>query len=307
MLKNREVLLFKIESSYGVDSSPSAGADAVLAENLNYSFEGARMAERNVVKATFGKEQAVYGGHLKTVSFDVELKGSGAAGTAPEIGQLLRACGFDETIVASTSVAYAPVSSSIESGTLEYFQDGKLHKLLGCRGTVSFNLEVGMPGKATFSLTGHDTESDAALPSPSYDSTVPAPFINAGFALGGYAAIISTLSVDMGNTLAFAPDVNAADGYGEIRITGRDVTGSFDPEAVLKATEDFQGDWENGTQQAITTGSIGGTAGNIFAITLGQTYHKEISGGDRDGITTNEIGFGAVESSGDDEISITFT
>ncbi|MCK7495178.1 MAG: hypothetical protein MZW92_31855 [Comamonadaceae bacterium] len=42
------------------------------------------------------------------LTFDVEIKGSGAAGTAPELGVLLKGCGFGETVVAVTSVTYAP-------------------------------------------------------------------------------------------------------------------------------------------------------------------------------------------------------
>jgi hypothetical protein len=73
----------------------------------------------------------------------VELAGSGTAGTAPAYGSILKACGFSETIVASTSVTYAPVSSSFSSVTIYYNVDGVRHKLTGCRGTFTLNGTVG--------------------------------------------------------------------------------------------------------------------------------------------------------------------
>jgi hypothetical protein len=48
------------------------------------------------------------------VEFDVDLVGSGTAGTAPAWGPLIQACAFAEVIVASTSVTYNPVSSGLQ-------------------------------------------------------------------------------------------------------------------------------------------------------------------------------------------------
>ena len=63
----------------------------------------------------------------------MELAGSGTAGTAPRYGALLQACGLSETIVASTSVTYAPVSSAFSSATIYFNNDGIRHILTGCR------------------------------------------------------------------------------------------------------------------------------------------------------------------------------
>lgn len=306
MLKSREAIAAKIETSYGVNAAPGAN-DAILVENLSPSYESPRMNERAVVKATLGAKQQVYGGHLKTLTFDVELKGSGTADVPPEVGVLLRGCGFAETITVGTSVAYAPASTGHESLTINYYQDGIIHTLTGARGTVSFNLEAGGIGKASFSFTGHDAEADGALITPTYDATVPAPVIGASFSIGAYAAVVAKLSVDMGIKLAMPPSVNAADGFSDVRITGREVTGSFDPELVLKATKDFYSEWTSGTKMALDTGVIGSAAGNRYQMSLPAVYYRELSYGDRDGITTLEVGFGAVENTGDDEVTITFT
>lgn len=305
MLVKREVIALKIETTYNTEAAPAAG-DAILVENLNPTYEGVRMIERAPIKATLGKEQSVHAGNLVKLAFGVELKGSGAAGTAPEVGQALRACGLDETIVASTSVTYAPVSASLESATIYYYHDGKLQKITGARGTVSFAFSVDAKPMANFEFTGHDAgDSDATILSGTYDATVPPPFINAGFDVSGFAAVINSLNFNVGNVISTPQDANASDGYSEVLITDRDMTGDFDPEHTLKATQDWIAQWKAGTSRDITTGAIGGTAGNIIQLDIPTAYYRELSFAERAGRRTLGIGFGAV---GDDSaFTLAFT
>jgi len=307
MLKKRSVLLAKLEVTYNTDSTPGVG-DALLVENLSISNEGLRMHERSGPKNTMGPKSSYYGGHLRSITFDMNLKGSGTVGTAPEAGVPLQVCGFDETIVASTSVTYAPVSESISSATFYYYEDGKLRKLTGCRGNVSFNGEAGGPMKASFTITGHDAgESDASLISPTFDATVPPVFKNSAFAFDSHAAVISKLAFDMGNTIATPASVSASDGFGEIRITDRNVTGSFDPEQVLIATKDYEGFLSSDSTVALDSGVIGSVAGNKLQITQPACRATDVSFAERDGISTYEISYGAYESAGDDQVAIILT
>lgn len=305
-LVKREAILAKVESSYGVDASPSASTDAILVENLGWSYAGARMVERAPVKPTLGMFQGIFAGTLMEITFDVEVKGSGTAGTAPEVSPLLRACGMAETINAGTDVEYAPASAALESATIHYYEDGSLYVLTGCRGTYSLALTVGEVAKFSFTLTGHVSgPTDSALPSPSYDDTVPPPVLNMPFTAGGYAAAINALSLEIGNQIATPSSMTSADGYGDVIITDRDVTGSFDPEATLVATNDWTGDWKDGTTVAIESGTLGSTAGNRFAMSISEAWYKELAPGDRDGLRTYEIGFGAA---GDDSaFTLTFS
>jgi len=311
ILTSREVVLVKEESTYNTDAAPTASADAILVGNPSWGHEGLRMNERNVVKNTNAVKQHVFGDTLKTISMDVELKGSGTAGTAPDLGVLFEACSYDETVVAVTSVTYAPTSTYADqkSVTVWYYQDGLLHKLTGCRGTFTVNLETGTIPMATFTLTGHSIAPiDAALISPTLDTTSPVAVKGAPFTIDGFAAIISSLTFDAGVTVMTPPDISETDGFGEITVGKRDLNGSFDPQADLVANEDFYGNFRSGTQMALTTGAIGATAGNILTIAMPKVYYRDVSPGDRDGIRTYELPFGAVEdSAGDDEISIVFT
>lgn len=306
-LIKREVIAVKIEATYGVEEAPTAATDSVLVENVGWSHAGARMVERNPVKPSLGKLQSVFAGTLMEMSFDVEMKGSGTNDVPPELGVLLRACGFGETINVGASVVYSPVSTNHESLTMHYFEDGSRYVLTGCRGTVSGALNTGEIGKLSFTLTGHiATPTDVALPSPTYDTTVPAPVINAGFTVGGNSPAISAFAFDLGLTLATPPDMAKADGYGEILITDREITGSIDPEYGLVAVTDYINEWKSGTNEAIVLAITGGGAGNQYQIDLPTAYYKELSPGDRDGIRTMEISFG-VDDLSDTPAPLTLT
>lgn len=306
MLIERAQIAAKTEDVEGTAETPAAG-DALLVFNPKFD-PVIEQHKRNPVRSTLSHLASVSGKRMATLEFDVELKGSGTAGTAPEYGDLLKACGFSETIVESTSVTYAPASSSIPSITISLYEDGLLKKLWGARGTVDLMLEDGKPGMFHFSFTGADFSiTDAALLSgASYQSAVPQPFMNASFQVSSYSAIIEKLALDINNKLALRPSVNASSGHLSAAITDRDPKGSIDPEMVLVATEDFFGDWRSGTTAAMTA-TIGATAGNIATITAPALRYTKLSDAERDGIRTLGLDFDLCMSSGDDELSIALT
>lgn len=311
MLTSREVILVKLESSYNTDPTPDAANDAVLVESLSWANESLKMVERKPIKSTFGKEQSIYAGTLKKISIACEIKGSGAAGTAPEIGALLQICGLSETVSAGVSVTYAPTSTPTahKSATIYYYQDGTLRKLTGCRGDASFTIAAGDKLMANFEITGHQsgTLADSAIVTPTYDGTLPVKLIGLSSSVGTYAAVITKLEMKLNNQLAMPGDINGADGFSEIRITGRDINGSLDPEATLVATKAWEAILEGGTQQAIDTGVIGSSAGNRTQLQIPYAYFNSIAPGDRDKIRTYDIGYAGTESAGDDEFSLAFT
>lgn len=95
-------ILAKIELTEGVDASPVAGVDAVLAENPQISFNP-NIVETNEVTGSLDGRGPIVGGMTVQITFDVLVKGSGVAGVAPEWGELLKAVGWAE-IITSTAV-----------------------------------------------------------------------------------------------------------------------------------------------------------------------------------------------------------
>ncbi|MGH6742654.1 MAG: phage tail tube protein, partial [Bradyrhizobium sp.] len=153
---SNEVVLAKAEVTYNTDPTPAASTDAVLIQNVDLKTASLRMVDRAAVRGQLGMLQKIYGGQLRTITFSCEVKGSGAAGTPPEIGPLLTACGLTETIVASTSVAYTPNDGTHKSVTIYYFEGGRnRHILTGCRGSANFKLSAGGLLTIDFTFTGH--------------------------------------------------------------------------------------------------------------------------------------------------------
>lgn len=309
-LTRREAVLLKLETTYGTDAVPTGSTDALeIAEPATNVGESARMIDRPLVRPFLGMKKSLFGGTLQSVSFKCELKGSGTAGTPPAIGKALQCCGLSETIVALTSVAYKPVSggASQKSGDIYYYQDGVLHKMSGARGNASFDISVGQVPMVTFTFTGHTISfTDASLPAVTFEATIPNPVLGATFTIGGYAAVINAMSFDLGNKVSAVGSVTALDGFGEVRITDRNVTGSLDPELVLVATHDVITRWKSRTEQALVY-TLPGTAGNILSVTAPKVVYGPPTQGDREGIRTWSTPFMMVDNAGDDEVVLTFT
>ena len=311
-LIRNEVLLAKIEATYGTDSVPVEGTNAILLRAApNFGFDRLRMIQRPSIKSTLGPNQSAYGGSLKAVRFDAELKGSGTAGTAPEIGPLLRASGLGETIVASTSVTYAPVSTGFESVTLYFFEFGRVrHILTGCRGTLSINWTAGDLPFCSFEMIGRvGTVTDQTQPAPTFNQTVPRGALGMGAQIGGVSGlVVQNFALNAGNVIQVPPDINDNEGYGNILLTDRDPTLTLQEHAELVATINPWNDLKNSTERAFVSGSLGATAGNIVNLSAPQIHYRDIAPGESEGVRTEAFTFGLHESAaGDDQFSLAFT
>lgn len=306
LLWKRLQIAAKIEVAEGT-AIALAAEDAVLANNVSYDPE-IKMTARAAASSSLSPFPKVAGSRQAKITFDVDLKGSGTAGTAPEYGKLLKACGMGETTVALTSVTYLPASASIVCLTLGWYVDGKKYILAGCRGTWKMDLKAGEPGVIHFEFLGTAIEdSDVALlAGVSYQTTNPPPFLSGTFTLATYAGIIESLSIDLGNSLMLRPSVNAAQGYISTIITGREPKLTINPEDVLVATKDWWALWEAGTLSALSA-VVGATAGNICTITTPKVQIGKMKPADRDGIGVQEMECELFRNSGDDEISLAFT
>jgi hypothetical protein len=115
LLTRKRAILSKIEAIYGTDPVPTGGADALLMSNFNVSPMEMTEVERQNVKSYLGNNPSVIAAVWSKVSFDVEMAGSGTAGTPPGYDELLRACAFSATTLAAavTGTATAGGASTI--------------------------------------------------------------------------------------------------------------------------------------------------------------------------------------------------
>lgn len=263
---NKMALLAKIESTYGVDPVPTGGANAIMGLNVSIKpMEGAD-EQRDIVYPYLGGKPKIPVGLYSTVEFDIELVGSGVAGTAPAWGPVLRALGMAEVIVPATSVTYTPISESMESLTVYFNIGGLRHVLKGARGTGRLDVNAQKIPVLKVTLTGTFSVPTAqALPTvdwsgfkdPIVATTVNTPV----FTINGVSAVMQSFGFDLGNDVKQRLWI----GRESILITGRDETISTKIEALPLGTLDPFTLSQNSTDFAvnITHGTVAGYIASI--------------------------------------------
>lgn len=306
LLTRKTALLAKVETTYGTDAVPTGAANAMLISNVTLTPLENDMAQRNFVRPYLGTNQELVAASRATLDFEVEIAGSGAAGTAPAWGALLRACGFSETISAGISAVYAPVSATFDSISMYTFVDGVKHALLGARGTVDFNFKDKAVPTLKFKMTGlYAVPADLANPALTLTSwQIPLAMNNAntsGFTLHGYAGVLSDLTLTMANNIVHRNLV----GTEEIQLTDRKPTGSITIEAVHMAQKDYFSLANTAALGALAL-THGTTAGNKIIFSVPNVQLTKPTYADLNGVRMLQMSLIPTPSSaGNDEISIT--
>jgi len=306
---SQRLLLAKSESSYGSDPTPTGSANAILVRSLEISPFQSDVVERELIRGYMGNYETLHANQRVEVTFEVEMVASGAAGTAPAWGPIMKACGNSETVASSTSVTYAPVSSSFSSVTLYYYTDGVRHKVTGARGSFSISAEIGSIPTISFTMIGiYNAPDDSANPTPTYaNQAKPVLFKNGNTTsqqLFSYAGAVQSFSFDQNNQTVYRELVG---GTKEVLITDRRPGGSIVLEAVAMGTKNYF-TAITGTATGNNTFQHGQTAGNKFTFSAAQTDLSSVSYSDSDGIQMLNFDYTATPTTaGNNEYSIVLT
>ena len=268
-LHRKRSILAKAESSYGSDPTPTGSANYVQVIDLNIEPIVSDEVSRDLIRPYMGNYEVIPANTRVNVTFDVEMSGSGSAGQSPKYGAILKACGLSETVVSSTSVTYAPVTTPSSSVTLFVNYDGVRHKVTGARGTFSMSCEVNQIPRISFSLTGiFNAPTDTALPTVTVSNQAsPLIFKNgstSNFAIFGFAAALQSWSLDFNNEVIYRELVG---GTKEVLITDRRPAGTVVVEAVALSAHNFFTDY-TGTSTGTNTWLHGTVAGNKVTVSL---------------------------------------
>lgn len=311
MLSNKaQLVLAKLEVTEGTDPTPTKAANAILCDNVDPGYAPEQIARR-IVNADISDPKILFGTEFISFSILAELKGSGTAGTAPEIGPLLQACGLTETVDAGVSVAYAPTASSgtFKSVTIYLYKGGILWKAVGCRGNFSIVYPAGQYPQITFNVQGKVTGIlDTACPTDAtYNATLPVQVESAAFSFGSFNdAVIRQFSIESGNPLTPRKDINSAQGVKGYAVMKRNPRYAITAEAELEATHTFWGDLQARTEEAFDL-VVGTTAGNIVTLAVPKACPDQIRVSDEEGMMMYEISGQALKNSGNDNFTLTFT
>ena len=305
-----KVLLAETDVTYGTDPTPTT-ADAIVTENLTIQPYAGPTVQKSIDRSALGNYQQVNVAPRALITFDVYWAASGDdVDTPPNWNRILQACGFDETITATTEVEYDPVSTAFDSVTLYFYHDGNRHILTGCRGNVSLSIQAGELPKFSFTFTGiwnQPTATALVTGAPINEGSVLA-VTNTNtptFSLQGYAsAPLVGLTVDMNNQIA----VENIPNYNRIEIADRLPSGSITILEEIISTQD----WYTAVRSdnGAVTGALacvhGTVANNICEIDAPAVQLSNPQKGERNGLTT--ITFDALfipTAAGNDEVVFT--
>lgn len=309
LFSRKRSILIKTEATYGTDAVPVAATDALLVRNLDITPISATTVGRDLVRPFMGTSQQLLVDTSVQVSFEVELAGSGTAGTAPRWGPAMLACGTAATTVASTSVTYAPVSSAFSSCSIYFFADGVRHIVTGWRGTFTLNAQVGQIPTLAFEGTGiYNAPTDNAVSAVTYanqaDPLVFRDGNTSGFSLFSYSGCLMSVNFAINNERTFRQMIGCTK---EALITNRAPGGTVMMDAVTIATKDYFA-IANANATGNLTFTHGTTAGNRVVFTSAQTDITNPSYGEDNGVIMLSVPFVSVPTTaGNDEFSIALT
>lgn len=258
----KRAVLFKDEVTPGTDSVPTAALNAVVARNFEWTPMQMTMEEREIVRPYMGHAESIVVSKWGEMEFDIEIAGSGTAGTAPKWGPLAKACGRSETINPGVSVVYAPVSSAFGSASVYAEIDGLLHKSTFVRGSMRRVLDANKIPYFRFSFKGlYLPVTDTTNLVPVYtgwQKPVAVSKANTTLTLHGLAAAVEALTVDDQGQVEYRNLINAE----SVEYVDRKPGGSISMEMVSVATKDWMA-----AIAAATTGAMevvhGTVPGNI--------------------------------------------
>lgn len=312
LIRNTAILA-KLETTVGTDANPTGSADALLVQNASFEWIYNNQ-DRNILRGYMGGNQVLPGTRFVKASFEIELAGSGTAGTAPAWGKLLMACAFAE-VTGASSVEYTPVSTSLKTLTIKYILDGIVHTMVGCMGDFELDMQEGAIPLLKFNFTGRDAgNAAAAVPSLNLASWKTPQVVTAdntgcltlgctyasGAITGGTTYPARGLNVKMGNSVQQIPLLCAGNA---VDITDRKVAGSTQLE--LTAAQEIamvnEVNAATTTSLSITHGTTAGAKVMVFAPSSLRINPKHV---DYQGRAHMSFDLNFIPVTGNDEIRI---
>lgn len=303
------VLLAMKQTAKGTPAAPTPALNAILCRGLTPQLIKGKFVERNLIKGSKGNQGALFTSEHREFDLEVELAGSGAAGTAPKFGVLLKGCDMSETITAATSVVYQPHGALGDYLTLFAYMDGVLFKMSDAKGTVSFGLNAEEIPVMKYKFIGkyHPLE-DVVFPSGIVFTGFQQPLTvgdsnTQTFTIAGLDLVTKSFNIDLGSVLNWRNWINDAG----VRSPDRKPTASAVFEMTNVATKNWAGDVLQGTLMPLQI-VHGTTPGNIVTIDAPKLqFNQEPSINDEDNTAMLSANFAVMPDAGNDELVLTFT
>ena len=219
MTGTTKILWAKKEAVYGTDAEPTAAANAALTRNFQTKPVVTDRIQRNLDRGVRGRAPDAPSNARQTFSYELELAGSGAAGTAAAWMEHLEACGMAApTLTADTDAVqkFAAIGTDLSSMTAYHWHETMRRRAVGARGTFGWDFTAGAYPFLKFDMTGMlllptpiDTSAPGVPTLTQWKDPVEVNTDNTDLTLGGFALV----------TKSFTGDANA-------EITARNLVGA---------------------------------------------------------------------------------
>lgn len=300
---NKMACLTKIEATYGTDATPLP-ADRIIMSNVTFRPLVAQRLSRDLVLPYNGNQGVMLTDMYTTIEGDIELAGSGAAGTPPLWGTMARICGLRELVTATTDVRYKRADDPLESASIYFVMDRVRHILLGARGTAVLTWSSSGIPRMRVTISGllgiiTDLVSNPVVSRAGWITPVPVSKANTTMTLHGWSAVAESLSINIGNTVT--PTFRIGDEA--ILISGGSASGT----TVVQAKKLADVNWF-ALAQARTRGALafqhGKTAGNIIELNATAVEIGEPEPGNWNGILNYSLALDYCVTNGFDDFEL---
>ena len=235
-------------------------------------------------------------------SVDVIARASGAAGTAPKIAELFKACGLKETVVASSSVAYTPEIQANNGSGIVYL-DGEKRTISGAAASFSFSGKIGDFAKFSFGIKGFTTLAPAAeqAPTVTLDTNDKLIVLSATvFTVGGDEIDLEDFEFDLGADIQESYYTNTKD----YTIT------NFKPTLKVSAVKtkgnaDYWAELNSNAQKAVVI-TLGSGSGKVLEFKANYCQPTEADEKDQNGFVVYSRNWNCENSAGGDNFSLTY-
>lgn len=307
MAKNwdKKVVLLKAEAVEGQDAAPGVAADALRVLNYQPNFMDADGKVRNIEKAYFGADPVAMANFKRGASFDLEIHGGGAAGTAPQWMSALRYAGFAAPVIAAGASATQDPTSNVPSASHWGYIDNLLLKTIGARASVGYTVEDDEIPIFNYTLLGRPpvTLAEEVAPGVPVIAGVAEPIIasseNTTFTLDGFSPGLRRMTMNANVDLQFRSLIGPQD---RVLYRDRNLNGQIVIELPDLATKNYFEKIRPGT--TMVSELVHGTvAGNIVTIQhprLQITGNVELS--EEQGVAMAAIPVTALPVAGNDEV-----
>lgn len=240
-----KVILAKKEVTYGVDAAPTGAANAVLTRNYSSKPIDTDRLDRDLDLPGYGARASATSNERRTISYEVEIAGSGAVGTAPAWMELLEACGMLAPVVtAGVSAVQQFAGPGVAASSLtqhDYLSDQR-RKTVGSCGTFTINVTAGAYGFFGFQFTGlvpaaspFDKSAPPTTVLTRWKQPVEVNVDNTTVSLDGYSPVMRSWTMETGVNVALRNLV----GSRYVRRGNHALTSTLVIEAPDIATKDF--------------------------------------------------------------------